>query len=72
MEKLYLAIDGMSCGHCVARVSKALGELPGVKVGGVEVGSARIEYDPARVSVDRITSAIDNAGYAARVSGRPA
>ena len=27
-----LAIDGMSCGHCVQAVTKALSAVPGVKV----------------------------------------
>ena len=30
MKKIY-HIEGMSCDHCVARVEKALSEVPGVK-----------------------------------------
>ena len=30
-NKCVLTIDGMSCGHCSARVEKALNSLPGVK-----------------------------------------
>lgn len=68
MEQLTLAIDGMSCGHCVARVTRALGALPGVSLEQVEVGSARLGYDPALVSAERLLEAIGAVGYQARVS----
>ncbi len=42
MEQLQLAIDGMSCGHCIASVRRALGALRGVAVQNVTVGSARV------------------------------
>ncbi|MBF2455135.1 heavy-metal-associated domain-containing protein, partial [Listeria seeligeri] len=31
MEKLTLTVEGMTCGHCEARVTKALSEVSGVK-----------------------------------------
>ena len=66
MQHLTLKIDGMSCGHCVARVEKALSKLEGVHVRRVEVGSAEIDYDPTRTPFARIREAIDDAGYTAR------
>lgn len=69
MEDLTLQIDGMSCGHCVARVQKALSGLDGVEVRNVEVGSAEMSYDPARVSPDRILEAVDGIGFEPRVAG---
>jgi copper chaperone len=68
MEKLSLSISGMSCGHCVSRVTKALGGLEGVSLEHVEVGSASLSYDPARVTTDRITKAVDDVGFEARVA----
>ena len=65
MQHLTLKIDGMSCGHCVAHVEKALSKLDGVGVRRVEIGSAEIDYDPARTSFARIREAIDDAGYTA-------
>jgi len=65
MQHLTLKIDGMSCGYCVAHVEKALSRLDGVGVRRVEVGSAEIDYDPARTSFARIREAIDDAGYTA-------
>jgi copper chaperone CopZ len=66
MEHLTLKIDGMSCGHCVARVEKALKKLDGVYVNRVEIGFAGIIYDPAKTPFARIREAIDDAGYTAR------
>ena len=66
MQHLTLQIEGMSCGHCVARVEKALSRLEGVHVGRVGIGSAEIDYDPARTPFTRIRQAIDDAGYTAR------
>jgi copper chaperone len=65
MEHLTLKIDGMSCGHCVARVEKALMRLDGVHVNRVEVVAAEITYDPAKTPFARFREAIDDAGYAA-------
>jgi copper ion binding protein len=65
MNHLTLKIDGMSCGHCVARVEKALSKLDGVHVRRVQIGSAEIDYDPARTPFARIREAIDDAGYTA-------
>jgi copper chaperone CopZ len=65
MEPLALKIDGMSCGHCVARVEKALKKLDGVVVVRVEVGAAELAYDPAKTPFARIREALDDAGYTA-------
>jgi copper chaperone CopZ len=65
MEHLNLKIDGMSCGHCVARVDKTLKKLDGVTVNRVDVGSADILYDPAKTPFALIREALDDAGYTA-------
>jgi copper chaperone len=65
MEQANIQIEGMSCGHCVAAVKRALDALPGVQVDAVEVGSARVQFDPATMSRDRITAAVADEGYAA-------
>lgn len=65
MQHLTLRIDGMSCGHCVARVEKALSKLDGVHVRRVAIGSAEIDYDPERMPFAQIREAIDDAGYTA-------
>ena len=66
MGKLELEIEGMSCGHCVAAVSEALKELPGVNVEQVRIGSAELTYEPAEVSPEQIVLAVEDAGYTAQ------
>jgi copper chaperone CopZ len=66
-----LAIGGMSCGHCVAAVRTALADLPGVEIRRVAVGAASVAIDPTLTSVDALISAVDEAGYEARVTERP-
>jgi copper chaperone CopZ len=65
MSHTTLKIDGMSCGHCVTAVKKALEGLDGVTVESVAIGSATVEYDPAVVSPEKIVGAVSDAGYSA-------
>ena len=69
MQSVHLAIEGMSCGHCVAHVRRALESVDGVKVRTVEIGSADIDLDPAAATVDRVAEAVTDAGYTARADG---
>ena len=69
METLTLEIDGMSCGHCVGAVRRALEEIEGVQVESVRVGEAAVRYDPRPVTTDAIAAAITDEGYQARPSG---
>lgn len=66
MNKLELEIEGMSCSHCVAAVSEALGELPGVNVDQVRIGAAQVSYHPEKVSPEQIVLAVEDAGYSAQ------
>ena len=63
MERVTLAIDGMSCGHCVKSVEQALKALDGVAVEQVAIGTATVQYDPAATSVDRLKDAVEDEGY---------
>ena len=63
MQKTTLEIGGMSCGHCVAAVRKALEKVPGVKVDDVQIGRATVEYDPTTVQDTALREAVDDAGY---------
>lgn len=64
MTETTLTITGMHCGHCVMRVQKALGALPGVTVKQVEIGKATLAFDPAETGPDALRQAIERAGYA--------
>jgi copper chaperone len=63
-EITFVAPD-ISCGHCVATVEKALGPLDGVQQvqANVDTKQVVVDFDPARISVDRLEAAMDDAGY---------
>ncbi len=65
MTRTTLKIDGMSCGHCVTAVKRALLDLDGVTVENVAVGTATVQYDPAVASPEKIAEAVSDAGYTA-------
>jgi copper chaperone CopZ len=66
MTTVGLTITGMSCGHCVGRVTKALASVPGVTVKQVTVGHATVEYDGQPQTLASLVQAIDDAGYQAQ------
>jgi len=77
-DTITLSIDGMSCGHCVQAVTKALSAVPGVRVGSVAVGTAEIEAKDG-LAAGQAVDALEAAGYPARataggasVSSKPA
>ena len=72
MEELILNIDGMTCGHCVGQVTKALAQLDGVQVKIVKVGEALVAYDQREISPADIARAVNEEGYEAQAVGRAA
>ena len=58
-----LAINDMSCQHCVSTVEKTLKKLDGVHVGEVLIGSAEISYNPGEIERSAIVEAIEKRGY---------
>lgn len=70
MERMSLTIEGMSCGHCVGAVERALRSVAGVQVERVGVGSAEVCFDPAVVGPDRIQGAVAGQGYGVLDTGR--
>jgi len=62
--KKKIAIEGMSCGHCSGRVTKALKELEGVLEATVDLKdkSALIEMTK-EISDQVLRDTIDDAGY---------
>lgn len=63
MTKRTIEIGGMTCGHCVGRVSAALKAVPGITVEQVKVGSATVVFDEATTDESVIAQAIERAGY---------
>ena len=62
MDSKTIMISGMSCGHCVTAVRKALTGVAGVAVTDVQIGSATVELDSA-AALPAAEAAIDEAGY---------
>lgn len=63
MKNATYTITGMSCGHCLNRVNSALAKVDGIAGQQVQIGSARIEFDPEKVTEMQIAEAITNSGY---------
>jgi len=65
MTALALAINGMSCSHCLNAVRRALSDTPGVAVESVRIGRADVQYDPALTTPEKSAAAVTDAGYEA-------
>lgn len=63
IEELVFQIEGMHCGACVQRVTRALNQVPGTQVDEVRVGAARIHG--ASPEPDVYLAAIRKAGFEA-------
>lgn len=63
MKTLTMQITGMTCGHCVAGVTRALKDVAGVTVEQVTIGTASVAYDPAATTPADITQAVHDEGY---------
>ncbi|HEX6795981.1 MAG TPA: heavy metal translocating P-type ATPase [Casimicrobiaceae bacterium] len=63
-----LALEGMTCAACAARIEKTLNRVPGVEASvNFATESANVRYDPARANIDALIAAVSRAGYGARV-----
>lgn len=58
-------VEGMSCGHCVASVKKAVESLNGIKSVEVSLENklAVVEFDSAKTDLAAIKNAIEDQGY---------
>ncbi len=63
--KKTIIIEGMTCGHCQARVEKALNAIDGVKAKvDLKKNSATVKADSS-VTDEMLIEAIEEAGYKA-------
>jgi copper ion binding protein len=64
-ETVELKVDGMTCGACSGKVSKALANLKGVQQQEVchESGKAVVTFDPNSLSREKVLAAIDQTGF---------
>ena len=66
MKDLTIKIQGMSCGHCVQRITEILSTLKGVKVDQVKIGEATLGFYPQSITPEQIIHEIQEAGYEAQ------
>ena len=67
MTTTTLSIEGMMCGHCAARVEKALKAVPGVETVTVELKQARAVVEGDAPAAD-LVRAVTAAGYQAKAA----
>lgn len=71
MANIKLRVTGMTCGHCQAKVEKALRGLNGVYSAIVDLpdGEAEIDFNDDSVTTEQLVAAITKAGYSATIAG---
>jgi len=64
-EKIVTRIGGMHCVACAQTIEKALRKEAGIEDANVSFATEKaiIEYDPSKISLDRIADVIKEAGY---------
>ncbi|MCC7040476.1 MAG: heavy-metal-associated domain-containing protein [Burkholderiales bacterium] len=65
MESVTMKVQGMTCGGCVASVTRVLKAVPGVADVTVTLqpGTAQVTYDPGQTGVPALRTAVEDAGY---------
>ncbi len=65
--RIDLALQGMTCASCAARIERRLNKLEGVRATvNYATERAAVSYDPAQVAVADLIHAVEAAGYRAR------
>ncbi|SEL51342.1 heavy metal translocating P-type ATPase [Nitrosovibrio tenuis] len=64
LKQIELAIEGMTCTACAARIEKTLNRLPGVRA-AVNFASekARVEFDAAMIQPEDLVRSIEKTGF---------
>ena len=65
LEKLSVAVEGMTCASCSGRIERKLQSVPGVDQASVNLASERasVSYDPAATSPQALIEAITQTGF---------
>lgn len=58
-------VEGMTCSGCERTVSRVVGNLQGVTSSNADLKSSTlsVEYDPSKVTIDKIKNAVNGVGY---------
>lgn len=65
LQRLSMPVEGMTCASCVARVEKALNNVPGVQSANVNLATERatVTFDPAKADQLVLAAAVEEVGY---------
>jgi Cu+-exporting ATPase len=67
-ERVELALEGMTCAACAARIERSLNRLEGVEAAvNYATEQAAVTFDPRRVRVEDLVQAVEAAGYHAHL-----
>jgi Cu+-exporting ATPase len=65
-ERVTLALEGMTCASCAARIERKLNKLEGVEATvNYATEQASVRFDPASVAVDDLVRSVEAIGYGA-------
>jgi Copper chaperone len=64
-KDITLSVPDISCEHCVKTINGALGATAGVQNVHTDIPtkSVHLSYDPAHISLEKIESILNDAGY---------
>ena len=67
MDEILLNIEGMTCGHCVTTVTKALQWVTGVKEVKVDLEKeiTKVKFDSKEATIESMVNAVVEFGYKA-------
>jgi copper chaperone len=68
MEATTIKVTGMTCGHCVAAVTKALQNVPGVQAADVSLEKAQAVVKGS-ADAQALIKAVKEEGYEAALQG---
>ncbi len=72
-ERIELAVGGMTCSSCAARIEKKLNRLDGATATvNFATETATVAFDPAKVSPEQLISTVEATGYTAALPRPPA
>ena len=70
IKRIILPVEGMHCTSCSINIEQSVGHVPGVIKANINFGASEltVEYDPYRVTIDKIKQAVTKPGYRVRES----
>jgi copper chaperone CopZ len=65
MKKESYLVEGMTCSGCERAIQRVVSNLQGVSQTKADLNSSTVsvEYDPQKVNIDQIKSAVNKLGY---------